>query len=172
MQSRELVGCLVHELREHARLPEPAGAGVGGVDGKLWCNQHGVEAGLHDLARHLLAVAHVAGEGRAVAVEEHDCHGRPADIKSARDRQQHAAIAVGGVFPEHAGPRRASPPLALGNIQKRLAGSWRDAVEGERRGVERHQRVARRRDRSLGPCNRWQHPCDAGESRQKLHTGR
>ncbi len=149
MQARELVRRLAHELREHARLPEPAGAGIGGIDGKLRRHQHGVEPGLDDLPRHLLAVAHVAGERRAVAVEVHHDQRRLAEIEAARDRHQHAAIAVGRVLPEHAATRRAPAPLALGDIQKRLSGSRRDAVEGEWRDVERHQRGARRRDRPL-----------------------
>ena len=178
VQARELVRRLAHELREHARLPEAAGAGIGGVDGKLRRHQHGVEPGLDDLPRHLLAVAHVAGERRAVAVEEHDDHRRLAEIEAARDRQQHAAVAVGRVLPEHAGTRRAPAPLALGDIQERLSGSRRDAVEGEWRDVERHQRAARRRHRPLRERRRasgaeHEHECsrkDAGRRDDYLNS--
>ena len=61
---------LAHELREHARLPEPAGAGIERVHRELRRHQHGIEPGFGDLARHRLAIAHVARQRCFVAVEE------------------------------------------------------------------------------------------------------
>jgi hypothetical protein len=171
MQAGELARRFAHELREHARLPEPAGAGVRGIHGELWRHQHRVEAGLDDLPRHLLAVAHVARQRRAIAVEEHHDHRRLAEVETARNRQQHAPVAVGRILPKHARARRAPASFTFGDIEKRLPGPRRDAMEREGRHVERHQRAARHRQRRLRGRGPRQHQDGAGQCREESHGG-
>ena len=96
-----MIGRLVDEALEPARLPEFAGAGIGGIDRKLRRQQHGVDAGIRNLSRHQLPVAHVALQRRAVAVEEHDDDARFADVEILRDMHQNAVVVEGLVLPEH-----------------------------------------------------------------------
>ena len=129
------------ELGEHARLPEPAGAGIEGVHRELRRHQHRVEPGFGDLPRHRLAIAHVAFERRFVAVEEHDHERRPAGIKSLGNVQQDALVVVGLVLPiGPAADRGVTVPLTVRNIEERAVLVRHLAAIGERRHVERDQR--------------------------------
>ena len=91
----------VHEALEPAGLPEFAGAGIGGVDRQLRRQQHGIHAGIRNLLRHQLPVAHVAFQRRAVAVEEHDDDARFADVEILRDMHQDAVVVEGLVLPKN-----------------------------------------------------------------------
>ena len=136
------------KLREHARLPETAGAGIERVHGELRRHQHRIEAGFGDLSRHRLAIAHIAGERRFVAVEEHDYERGPARIEPLGDVQQHPLVAVGLVFPVGAAADgRMAAPLAVRDIEKRPVLVRHVAVIGERRHLEGNQRRLRRRQR-------------------------
>ena len=66
----------------------------------------------------------------------------------------------------------AAAPLALVDVEERLAGLGRDAAVGERRVVERHQRVARRRDGRLRERGRAQRRAKHKTQRsRKSHPG-
>ena len=98
-----MIGELRHEALEPAGLPEFAGAGIGGVDRELRRQQHGVDAGIRNLLRHQLPVAHVALQRRAVAMEEHDDDAGLADVEGLGNVHQHAVVAEGLVLPDRPG---------------------------------------------------------------------
>ena len=103
--------------------------------------QHGIDAGIRDLLRHQLPVAHVALQRRAVAVEEHDDHAGLADVEILRDVHQDAVVVEGLVLPEDpAAVAAVAAPLAVGNVQERLVGARIVAEIGERRGFQADQR--------------------------------
>ena len=121
-----MVGRFVDEALEAAGLPEFAGAGIGGVDRELRRQQHGIGAGIRNLLRHQLAVADVAFQRRAVAVEEHHDHAGLADVESLGDVHQHAAVVVGLVLPvDPAAIAAMAAAVAVGNIEER-----RDRMRG------------------------------------------
>ena len=129
---------LVHEALEAAGLPELAGGGVGGIDRHLRRKQHGVDAGVGDLLRHQLAVAHVALQRRAVAVEEHHDHAGLLHVEILGDVHQHAVVVVGLVLPVDAAGIAAMAFPA--DIEERSLGSGIVAVIGEGGGFHADQR--------------------------------
>ena len=135
-----MIGRLRHEALEAARLPEFAGAGIGGVDGKLRRQQHGVDAGIRNLLRHQLAVAHVAFQRRAIAVEEHHDDAGLGGVEILRHVHQHAVVVVGFVLPvDLAAIAAMAATLALWNVQERLVGARIVAEIGKRRGFQADQ---------------------------------
>src|SRR5882757_704060 len=98
-EAGEVTGRFIDEALEAAGLPELARAGIGGIHGKLRRKQHGVDARIRDLLRHQLAVAYVAFQRRAIAVEEHHDHSGLADIEVFGNVHQHAAVVIGLVLP-------------------------------------------------------------------------
>ena len=136
-----MIGRFVDEALEPAGLPELAGAGIGGIDRKLRRQQHGIDAGIRNLLRHQLAVAHVALQRRAVAVEEHDDDAGLADVEILRDMHQHAVVVVGLVLPvDPAAIAAVAAAVALGDVQERLVGARIVAEIGEGRGFQADQR--------------------------------
>ena len=94
MQLGELQRGLVEEALEAAGIGELARIEIASVEGELRRDQHRVDAGRRDLVRQLLAVAHVARERRAVAVEEHDHHRRLVGIEAWRHGEQHVVVGI------------------------------------------------------------------------------
>ena len=139
-RARWLAG-LLHEALEAAGLPELSGAGIGGIDRHLRREQDGIGAGIGDLLRHQLPVAHVALQGRAIAVEEQHDHARLAHVEMLGDVNQHAAVAVGLVLPVDA-PRIAAmaAAVALGDVEEGRVGSGVVAEIGEGRRFHADQR--------------------------------
>ena len=136
-----MAGRFIHEALEAAGLPELAGAGIGGVDRELRRQQHGVDAGIRNLLRHQLAVAHVAFQRRAVAVEEHHDHAGLAASKCLGDVHQHAVVVVGLVLPvDPAAIAAVALAIALGDVQERRVGARIVAEIGEGRGFHADQR--------------------------------
>ena len=124
-----------------AGLPEFAGAGIGGIDRKLRRQQHGIDAGIRNLLRHQLPVAHVAFQRRAVAVEEHDDHAGLADVEILGDMHQHAVVVVGLVLPvDPAAIAAMAAAIAVGDVQERLVGARIVAEIGKRGGFQADQR--------------------------------
>ena len=112
---------LLDEAAKMAGIVEAPGARIGGVDRELRRHQHRVQARLRHLPRHLLAAMHDALEAGDVAVEVDDHHRRQRGIEPARDMQQHAAVAVGGVLPIDAAARRGVPaPAVLLDVEEGL----------------------------------------------------
>ena len=135
-----MLGRFVDEALEPAGLPELAGAGIGGIDRELRRQQHGVDAGIRNLLRHQLAVAHVAFQRRAVAVEEHDDDTRFADVEILRHMHQDAVVVVGLVLPvDPAAVAAMAAAVALGDVQERLVGARIVAEIGKRRGFQADQ---------------------------------
>ncbi len=102
-------------------------AGVGGIDRHLRRKQHGVDPGVADLLRHQLAVADVALQRRAVAVEEHHDHAGLGGVETLRHVHQHAAVIVGLVLPVDAagtgcGGSRRSPVADVEERARRRRG--------------------------------------------------
>ena len=134
-------GRFIHEALEAIRLPEFAGAGIGGVDRQLRRQQHGIDAGLGNLLRHHLPVAHVTLQRRAVAVEEHHDHAGLPGVEVLGHMHQHAAVVIGLVLPVHlAGIAAVPAALALGDVEERRFRAWIVAEIGERRGLHADQR--------------------------------
>ena len=132
---------LVHEALETVLLPEFAGAGVGGIDRQLGSKQHGVDAGIGDLLRHHLPVAHVALQRRAIAVEEHHDHAGFLGVEMLGHVHQHAAVIVGLVLPVHlAGIAAVAAALALADIEERRFRARILAEIGEGGGFHADQR--------------------------------
>jgi len=81
--------------------------------------QHGIDAGIRNLLRHELPVAHVALQRRAVPWKEYNDHARFADIEILRDMHENPVIVVGLVLPKNLAPRprwpRRSPFVTLRN---------------------------------------------------------
>ena len=135
-----MIGRFIHEVLEPARLPEFAGAGVGGVYRKLGRQQNGVDPGLRDLSRNKLPVTHVALERCAIAMEEHDDDAGFADVESFGHVHQHAVVVVGLVLPVDP-PRVAAvaAALALDDVQEWFVGARVVAEIGEGRRFQPHQ---------------------------------
>src|SRR6185437_6931712 len=106
----EMVGRFRHEALEPAGLPEFSGAGIGGVDRKLGCQQHRIHAGLRNLPRYQWPVAYVAFQRRAVAVEEHDDDARFADVEILRHMHPDTIVVEGFVLPVN--PATVTPVAA------------------------------------------------------------
>ena len=103
----------IEEALETVWLPELASARIGGINGKLWRDQHRVHAGGRNLRRHLLAVAYVLGEIGAVAVKKHD-HDRGAfGVKAWRNVQQHAVVTENLRLPKNIAAEIDVAPMAL-----------------------------------------------------------
>ena len=91
--------------------------------------------------RHQLAVADVALQRRAVAVEEHHDHAGLADVELLGDMHQHAAVVVGLVLPvDPAAIAAVALAVALGDVEERLFGARIGAEIGEGRGFHADQR--------------------------------
>ena len=88
---------------------------------------------------------HDTCEAREVAVQVDDHHGRQRRIEAARDMQQHAAVAVGGVLPINAAARGGvAAPAVLLDVVEGLVLPGRLARVRERRIVEGDQLGPRR----------------------------
>jgi hypothetical protein len=137
-------------------------AGIERIDRELRRHQHGVEARLRHLLRHLLAPPHIALQRRLVAVEVGDDQARPSRIEALGNEQQRAAIAVGGVLPIDGTAARgvAAPPVLL-HIQERFVASGRLSLVGEGRGLEGNElelcAPCRRRRRWFLHARRYAH---------------
>ena len=170
-----MTGQLVDEALEPAGLPELAGAGIGGIDRKLGREQHGVGAGIGDLLRHQLPVAHVAFQRRAVAVEEHDDDARFADIETLRDMHQDAIVVVGRVLPvDPAAIAAVAAAPVLGDVEERRIGARIVAEIGECRGFQADQRGLVLARRALVRRRRLQgrHPIGRGLRLRRSFGGR
>src|SRR5207249_360828 len=93
-----------------------------------------------DLTWNLLPAADVARERGEIAVEEHHDQGRPPYVEAARNREQHALVAVGQVFPIDAAAQRGmAAPLAVDDVEESDPFVRHRPAVGERRGVEWHE---------------------------------
>ena len=141
IEAGEMSGRFIHEALEAVRLPEFSGAGIGGVDRELRRQQHGIDAGIGDLLRHHLAVAHVAFERGAVAVEEHHDHAGFSGVEMLGHVHQHAAVVVGLVLPvDFSGITAVTAAIALGDVEEWRLGARIVAEIGEGRGFHADQR--------------------------------
>jgi hypothetical protein len=129
VEAGEIVSRLGHKALEAARLPELAGAGVGGVDRHLRREQHRVDTRLRNLLRDQLAVAHVALQRRAIAMEEHHDDARLAQLETLGDVHEHAVVVIGLVLPVDLSRIAAvAAAVALGDIEE---GCFRSRVVTE-----------------------------------------
>ncbi len=127
-----MVRRLVDEALEAASLPEFSCAGIGGIDRHLRCEQDGIGAGIGDLLRDQLAVAHVALQRRAIAVEEHHDHAGLPHVEMFGHVHQDAVIVVSLVLPEHApGIAAVAAAVALGDVEEWRVGGRVVAEIGE-----------------------------------------
>ncbi len=134
-------GRFVHEALEAVGLPEFSGTGIGGVDCQLWREQHGIDAGIGDLLRHQLPVAHVAFERGAIAVEEHHDHAGFSGVEMLGHMHQHAAVVIGLVLPvDLSGITAVAAAIALRYVKERRLGARIVAEIGEGRGFHADQR--------------------------------
>ena len=146
-----MIGRFRDEALEAAGLPELAGAGIGGIDRELRRQQHRIDAGIRNLLRHQLAVAHVALQRRAVAVEEHHDDAGLADIEILGHVHQHAVVVVGLVLPvDPAAIAAMAAALALRDVEERLVGARIVAEIGKGGGFHADQRGLLFAGRALG----------------------
>ena len=89
------------------------------------------------MIRQALAVAHVALESGAMAVEEHHHDGGAGGIEALRNVQQHAVVAKGFRFQEHAAAEiDVAARIRLAGVEERPVRAGHRAAIGERRGLE------------------------------------
>ena len=122
VHSGKLDGRFIKKILEAVRLPEFAGAGIRGIDGKLRRHQYGVHACGRDLLRHLLPIVYVLGEIGAVAMKKDDHHRGAIWVETWRNVQKHAVVAERFGLPKHLAPEIDVAFVARStNVQERSA---------------------------------------------------
>ncbi len=154
MGVREFDARFVQEPLEATGLPQFAGARVRSVRCQLRRDKNGIHPGLGHLLRNALTVYDIALQRRAVTVQKNHHERRPPQIEAARNVHEHAAVAVGPVFPVNlAAGCTVPPPAPIAHIEKRPARTGIDAVIGERRVFkfdELRPGMPQREERRLG----------------------
>ena len=126
----------------------------GGINGKLWRDQHRVHAGGRNLRRHLPAVAYVLGEIGAVAVKKHD-HDRGAfGVKAWRNVQQHAVVTENLRLPKNIA-RKLMWPQWPSAPHSRTVGPNRAWCRDTGRAPSRNQRDLSVRRHWMGCARGW-----------------